>query len=427
MIARFSLPFIIIVMIGLLSACGKSDEVSNKKTTVKESKPAQMLNVNIGFSAPLTGPQAHLGLDMKHAAQMAIEEINASKPEIDHRPTQFHLVVEDDKADPYTANTVAQKLVGLGVKGVIGHMNSGVTIQAAKIYNSNNLVQISPASTAVKYTAGNERNVFRVIANDSHQGKALGVYASKELKAKSIAIVNDGTVYGQGLAGEFEKAVKTAGTVIVAHELFNDKTTDFTAILNAIKSKKPDLLFFAGTDMQAALLAHQIHEMKLEMPLLGGDAIRSGEFIKSAGGDAEGVTASLPGIDFDHTEAGMSFRKKFEAHFGAIQLYAPYTYDAVKMMVVSMIKARSVETALYLPILATSHYEGVTGEIYFDPKGDVQNKSISFYKVVNGKWQFVKTLGGKAGSSYDSRPVETDPFYTPNISGSSKPASPNTP
>lgn len=392
-----------------LAACGKN---ANDKSANDAGQP-KINVIRIGFAAPLTGPQAHLGKDMENAAQMAIDEANAGKPMFATLPVRFELLVEDDMADPRTATTVAQKFVDKGVSGIIGHLNSGTTIPASKIYNSNSIVQISPSATAIAYTAQGYKNAFRVMANDGQQGKGLGDYAVKNLSARNIAIIDDRTAYGQGLADEFEKAAIAAGATITVREFTNDKATDFNAILTNIKGKSPELLFFGGMDKQGALIVRQMHELALNIPFMGGDGVRSEEFIKNAGADAEGVVGSLPGVSFEQMPNGNEFKKKFEAKYGAIQVYAPYTYDAVNMMIAAMQQAGSSDPENYLPALAAMKYSGVTANIAFDEKGDLQSGAVTLYKVVNGQWQTLETVGAPAAVI---QPVNNDPFYKNNVS-----------
>jgi branched-chain amino acid transport system substrate-binding protein len=284
--------------------------------------------IKIGHAAPLTGPQAHLGKDNENGVRLAVDELNAKGLSIGGQKVQFELHSEDDQADPRIATTVAQKFVDDKVSGMIGHLNSGTTIPASRIYNDAGIVEISPSATNPKYTQQGYKGAFRVMANDIQQGKVLGEFAVKEMAAKKIAIIDDRTAYGQGLADEFEKAAKAAGGKIVVHEFTNDKASDFTAILTKIKGKSPDLVFYGGMDGQGAPMAKQMQTLGLKAQFLGGDGIHTAEFMKLAGAAAEGVTASLPGVPLEKMPKGADFKQKFESKYGKIQLYAPYCYDA---------------------------------------------------------------------------------------------------
>ncbi len=361
----------------------------------KQEQPKGELIVKIGSVAPLTGPQAHLGKDNENGARLAIDEANARGVTIGGKKATFVLIGEDDQADPKTATIVAQKLADQQVKGVIGHLNSGTSIPASKIYADAGIVQISPSATAVAYTAQGFKSAFRVMTNDRQQGKVLGEFAVKNLGAKRVAIIDDRTAYGQGLADEVEKAVKAAGGGVVAREYTSDRSTDFTAILTSIKGKTPDVLFYGGMDPQAAPMAKQMQGLGLKAKFLGGDGAQTQEFLKLAGPAAEGVFASMPGMPLDLMPGGMSFREKFNAKYGVIQNYAPYAYDAVTAMILAMEKAGSPESAKYLPELAKLRFTGVTGEIGFDDRGDVLGGAITLYHVKNGHWEVLDTVQGE--------------------------------
>lgn len=363
------------------------------KATNNDTNTAGELIVRIGSAAPLTGNQAHIGKDNESGTRMAIDDANAKGISIGGRKVHFELISEDDQADPKTATIVAQKLVDDKVSGVIGHLNSGTTIPASKIYNDNGIAQISPSATAINYTAQGFNTAFRVMANDAQQGRVLGEYATKNLGAKKIAVIDDRTAYGQGLADEFIKAAQAAGAQIVAHEYTNDKAVDFTAVLTAVKGKQPDLLFYGGMDPQAGPMAKQIKTLALNVKFMTGDGGYTPEFIRLAGDAAEGSYATLPGVPLSKMPGGKEFEARFVAKYQPIQLYAPYCYDAVNVMIAAMQKADSVEPAKYLPELAKISLEGVTARIQFDTKGDLRGGAITMYQVQQGKWQALETLG----------------------------------
>lgn len=365
----------------LLGACNKNDGAVSDDRLIK-----------IGSVAPLTGPQAHLGKDNENGARLAVDEINAAGLVLDGKKMRIDLLAEDDQADPKTATTVAQKLVDSGIAGVIGHLNSGATIPASTIYHSAGIPQISPSATAIAYTAQGYKTAFRVMTNDEQQGRVLGQYAVAKLGARKIAIIDDRTAYGQGLADEFAKAVKTAGAQIISREYTTDRSTDFMAILTSIKSRAPDLVFFGGMDPQGGPLARQMKQLGLNAQLLGGDGMQTPEFIKLAGADSAGVIASNPGLTLDTMPGGKAFRDKFSARFGQIQNYAPYAYDAVYVMVEAMKRANSADPAKYLAELAKTDYQGVTGRIRFDNKGDISGGAVTLYQVRNGAWKPIETI-----------------------------------
>jgi branched-chain amino acid transport system substrate-binding protein len=374
-----------------LTACAKKDEGA-----AAPAAPAGALVVTIGHAAPLTGPQAHLGKDNENGVRMAIDDLNAKGFQIGGKPVQFVLDSEDDQADPRVATTVAQKFADGKVNAVIGHMNSGTTIPASRIYHDAGIVEVSPSATNPKYTQQGYTNAFRVMANDVQQGQVLGNYAVTDMAAKHIAIIDDRTAYGQGLADEFEKAVKAGGGSIIDHEYTNDKAQDFTAILTKIKGSSPDLIFYGGMDGQGAPMVKQMRTLGISTPFLGGDGIHTAEFMKLAGPAADGVTATLPGVPIDAMHGGSEFKQRFETKYGKIQLYAPYCYDAVMVLAQAMQRAGSTDPAKYLPEMAKTNYPGITANITFDGKGDISGGAITVYRIKNGEWAMLKTVGGPA-------------------------------
>lgn len=377
-----------------LAACGKqeSTDTATTPTALQTSAQPNEQIVKIGAAAPLTGPQSHLGKDNENGTRMAIDEANAKGIVIGGKKIHFELLSEDDQADPRLGTVVAQKLVDQDVKGVIGHLNSGTTIPSSKIYFDAGIVQISPSATNVTYTAQGFKTAFRVMANDAQQGKVLGEYATRQLGATKIAIIDDRTAYGQGLADEFEKAAKASGAQIVAREYTTDKSTDFMAILTKIKSVKADLLFYGGMDAQGGPMMKQVRGLGLTVKFLTGDGASTPEFIKLAGVDAEGAYSSLPGMPLEKMPGGKAFGEKFTAKYGQIQLYAPYCYDAVNVIIAAMQQADSTEPAKYLPKLASITHEGVTTKISFDEKGDLKGGVITLYQVKNGKWEVLESI-----------------------------------
>ena len=374
-----------------LAACGKNEAPAANSATADE------LVVKIGASAPLTGPQAHIGKDNENGTRMAIEDANAKGLMIGGKKARFELLSEDDQADPKTATIVAQKLVDDKVNGVIGHLNSGTTIPASRIYSDNGIPQISPSATAVAYTAQGFKTAFRVMANDGQQGKVLGEFAAKNLGGKKIAVIDDRTAYGQGLADEFVKSAQANGAQIVAHEYTTDKAVDFTSVLTLIKGKQPDLMFFGGMDPQGAPMLKQLRALGLKAKFMMGDGGYTPKLIENAGAAAEGAYASLPGVPLVQMPGGKDFSQRYEAKYKQpIELYAPYCYDAVNVMIAAMQKAGSAEPAKYLPELAKVEYDGVTAKIAFDEKGDIKGGAITLYQVQQGKWQPLETLGGNA-------------------------------
>ncbi len=345
--------------------------------------------VKIGHVGPLSGAIAHLGKDNENGARLAIEELNAKGVKIGGKAVKFELVGEDDAADPKQGTAAAQKLVDSKVSGVIGHLNSGTTIPASKIYSDAGIPQISPSSTNPKYTRNGFKTAFRVVADDVHLGGTLGRYAINTLKAKSIAVIDDRTAYGQGVAEEFKKAAQAAGGKIVGHEFTNDKASDFMAILTTLKAKNPDVIFFGGMDAVGGPMMRQMKSLGINAKFMGGDGICTTEMVKLAGdamADGQVVCAEAGGVDGNLKKGMDDFGARYKKRFNEdVKLYAPYVYDAVNVMVDAMVRANSSEPAKYLPALAHANYKGITGTIAFDQKGDIKNGALTLYTYKGGK------------------------------------------
>ncbi|HET9976561.1 MAG TPA: branched-chain amino acid ABC transporter substrate-binding protein [Burkholderiaceae bacterium] len=351
---------------------------------------AQDLVVKIGHVGPTSGAIAHLGKDNENGARMAIEALNAKGVMIGGKKAKFELLAEDDAGDPKQGTAAAQKLVDAKVNGVIGHLNSGTSIPASKIYSDAGIPQISPSATNPKFTRQGYKTTFRVVADDVHLGGTLGRYAVKNLKGKAIAVIDDRTAYGQGVADEFEKGVKSAGGKTVAREFTNDKATDFTAILTSIKAKKPDVVFFGGMDAVGGPMLRQMQQLGIKAKFVGGDGICSSELPKLAAGamaDGQVVCAEAGGVEGAAKKSMDEFYAAYKKKYNDdVKVYAPYVYDALNVMVDAMVKAGSADPAKYLPVLAkTSGYKGVTGTISFDEKGDIKNGALTLYTYKGGK------------------------------------------
>ncbi len=345
--------------------------------------------VKIGHVGPTSGAIAHLGKDNENGAKMAIEELNAAGLKFGDKAVKFELLAEDDGADPKQGTAAAQKLVDAKVNGVIGHLNSGTTIPASQLYNGAGIPQISPSATNPKYTRQGYAGAFRVVADDVHLGGTLGKYAVETLKGKSIAVIDDRTAYGQGVAEEFEKAVKAAGGNLVGHEFTTDKASDFNAILTTLKGKKPDVVFFGGMDAVAGPMLKQMKQLGINAKFMGGDGICTTELAKLAAegmGEETVFCAEAGGVEGEQKAGMEKFRADFKTKFNAdVQVYAPYVYDAVKVMATAMVTAGSADPAKYLPALKAINYKGVTGNIAFDEKGDIKNGALTLYTYKGGK------------------------------------------
>lgn len=350
---------------------------------------AQDMVVKIGHVAPMSGSQAHYGKDNENGVRMAIEDLNAQKVKIGGKTIKFEIAAEDDAADPKQGTAVAQKLCDAKVAGIVGHLNSGTTIPAAKIYNDCGIPHITGAATNPNLTKPGYKTTYRIIANDNALGAGLAFYAADSLKLKKIAVIDDRTAYGQGVAEVFARIAKTKGIEIVDQQFTTDKATDFMAILTAIKSKKPDGIFYGGMDAQAGAMLRQMDQLGLSsVKYFGGDGICTTEIIKIASGakSLDGVVCAEGGSSIAKMPGGTAWKAKYDAKYpGQFQIYSPYTYDATFVLVDAMKRADSVDPKVYTPKLIETSYKGVTATIAFEPTGEMKNPSMTLSTYKDGK------------------------------------------
>jgi branched-chain amino acid transport system substrate-binding protein len=394
---KFALAAISVAVAATLAACGKKEE-PKKAAEAAPAAPAapQEMVVKIGHVGPTSGQIAHLGKDNENGARLAIEDANAKGITVGGKKVKFELLVEDDAADPKQATVVAQKLVDAKVVGVIGHLNSGTSIPASSIYNAAGIPQITPSATNPKLTAQGFKGVFRTVANDVAQGGAIGSFAIKGMGGKKIAIIDDKTAYGVGLADEAEKAIKAAGGNIVIREaLANEKEQDFKGVLTKVKAKAPDVIIFGGMDAQAGPMTKQMKALGVKAKFIGGDGMQTGEFIKLGADAAEGAYGTIAGLPKEKMPKGAEFYDRFKAKFNAeVQAYSPFTYDATMIMVESIQKAGGTEGAKMIDAIKSGSFTGVAGTYAYDDKGDMKNGAITVFVVKGGKWEAVETIGG---------------------------------
>ena len=386
-------PLVIAAAVAL-AACGKKEEAAPKATETKKAAAAPAeTTIKIGHVAPLTGGIAHLGKDNENGARLAVDEINAAGGvKAGDKTFKLELLAEDDKADPKEGTLAAQKIVDGGAVAVVGHLNSGTSIPASKIYSDASVTQISPSATNPKLTEQGFKTTFRVVANDNQQGGVLANFAAGEMKAKTIAIIDDRTAYGQGLADVVEKVAKEKGLKVVAREFTNDKATDFNAILTKVRAAKPDVVMYGGMDATAGPMAKQMKQLGIKAPMLAGDGVCSPEFIKLAGDASSILTCSMAGEAVEKLPKGTDFVAKYKAKFNQdVQIYSPYSYDAVYVIAEAIKAAGSADRAAITAAIPKTNYAGVTGQITFDEKGDIKGGAISMFKVKEGKLEYIST------------------------------------
>ncbi|MBI3093594.1 MAG: branched-chain amino acid ABC transporter substrate-binding protein [Rhodocyclales bacterium] len=352
--------------------------------------------VKIGSVAPLTGGIAHLGKDNENGARLAIDEANAAGISLGGNKVKFELLSEDDQEDPKVGNTVAQKLVDAKVAGVVGHLNSGTTIPASAIYNGAGLPMISGSATNPALTEQGFKGVFRVVGRDDQQGPAVANYLATNNKPKAVAVIDDATAYGEGLANEVEKTLKAAGIKVLPREKGTNKTVDWKAVLTKVKGKKPDAVFYGGMDATAGPLIKQARELKITAVFAFGDGACTDKMAELAGPAAEGLLCSQAGIPVQ--AAGKKFLDAYKAKFKVDPiLYSPFTYDAANLLIAAMKKADSADPAKYLAALAASNHNGASGNIQFDEKGDRKDAEMTIFTLKEGKITPVAIL--KSGKS----------------------------
>lgn len=367
----------------MLIGCGKQEAPPAPQAQTPPPAPVAEI-VKIGHAGPLTGGIAHLGKDNENGARLALDEANATGIKLGGKPVKFELVAEDDQGDPKVGNTVAQKLADAKVVGVVGHLNSGVSIPASAIYNQAGIPMVSGSSTNPALTEQGFTGVFRVVGRDDQQGPAVANYLLATAKPKTAAVIDDATAYGEGLANEVEKTLKAAGIKVLPREKGTDKTADWKAVLTKIKGKKPDVVFYGGMDATGGPLLKQARELKIEAVFSFGDGGCTDKMAELAGAAAEGMICSQAGIPVQ--AAGKQFLDSYKAKFGIDPiLYSPFTYDATRLLVAAMQKADSADPAKYLPALQSIDYNGASGNIQFDQKGDRKDAEMTIFTMKDGK------------------------------------------
>jgi len=386
--------------IGLIGCGEEKKPEAKKEVKVEAPPPPPSIEIKIGHVGPLTGGIAHLGKDNENGARLAVDEANAAKIKIDGKDAKFVLVAEDDQADPKVGTTVAQKLVDAKVNGVVGHLNSGTSIPASAIYNGAGLPVISGSATNPKLTEQGFKNQFRVVGRDDQQGPAVASYLAATRKPKLVAVIDDATAYGEGLANEVEKALKAANVKVLPREKGTDKQTDWKAVLTKIKGKNPDAVFYGGMDATGGPLLKQGRELGVKAVFSFGDGACTDEMTKLAGAAADGLLCSQAGLPPQAADKKFldAYKKKFNVD---PIIYAPFTYDAANLLIEAMKKANSAEPAKYLPELQKIDFKGATGKIAFDDKGDRKDAEITMFTMKDGKLAPIAIVKGGQTVSYE--------------------------
>ncbi|TFV89261.1 branched-chain amino acid ABC transporter substrate-binding protein [Oxalobacteraceae bacterium OM1] len=362
-------------IVGALAAVGLAASVQAQEAVVK-----------IGQSGPLSGSQAFAGKDNENGARLAVEELNAKPITVGGKKIKFELQSEDDQGDPKSGVNVAQKLIDANVRFVLGPYNSGVTIPASKVYSDGGAV-VATVGSNPKITQQGYKNLYRINASDTQLGSKMALYAAKELKLKNVAVIDDRTAFGQGVAQEFEKQARASGMNVVAHEFTTDKSSDFTAILTSLKAKKVEAIFLGGYAPQGGPMARQMKQLGINAKLLGGDTICAAEMGK-LGGDAvgENVLCAQGGAILDKSESGPAFKAKYKQRFNQDpDVYAASFYDGMMMYADAMKKANSTDPAKVGAEIAKGTYKGVAGTYSFDDKGNMKQSPVTIFTFRNSQ------------------------------------------
>ena len=344
--------------------------------------------VKIAHAGPVSGGIAHIGKDTENGVRMAVDDLNAQALTIGGRKIRFALMAEDDAGDPRQATAVAQKLCDQKAAGVVGHLQSGTSIPAASVYAKCDLPNITASASNPDLTKPGYPTTFRLIANDNALGGALALFAADFYKLKNVAIIDDRTAYGQGVASVFKATAKQKGMNVVAEEFTTDKATDFMAILTKIKSQKPDAIFYGGLDAQAGPMLRQMEQLGLsKVKFFGGDALCTPKLPELAAKAAtlRGVTCATGGASVDKMQGGAAWKQRYDAKFpGQFQIYSPYAYDAAMVLADAMKRADSVDPKVFTPFIGKTDYHGVTANIAFTPKGELTQPAVTLYMYKDG-------------------------------------------
>ncbi len=414
----YKLVFAAMLAAGLVG-CGK-EEVKPAPVVAPAPPPEPTVMVTIAHAGPLTGSIAHLGKDDENGVHLAVDQVNAQKIKIDGKVLNIKFMTEDDQADPKVGTTVAQKLVDAKVAAVIGHLNSGVTIPASEIYNKAGIPVISGSATDVKVTERGLKNVFRTVGRDDQQGPALASFIANELKGKKVALIDDKTAYGEGLANEVEKTLKAGKVNPIARERTTDKETDFKAILTKIKGKNPDVIFYGGMDATGGPMLKQGRELGIKAIFVFGDGACTNEMAKLAGDAAEGLVCTQAGLPSE--AATKDFLTAFNAKYGEVKQYAPAFYDATMAVVEAIKKSNSVDPAKFGPEIFNVSFAGATGKVEFDAKGDRKDAEITVFKMAGGKIAPVSIVKNGVATAFSAAPAAAPAAAAPATAAPAAPA-----
>ncbi len=346
--------------------------------------------LKFGVAGPMTGTDAAFGTQLKNGAEQAVADINAGGG---INGQQVELLVGDDAADPRQGVSVANNFLGEGVHFVIGHFNSGVTIPASEVYVENGMLMITPGSTNPAVTERNMWNVFRTCGRDDQQGAVAGNYIAQNFKDKKVAILDDKTPYGQGLANETRKAMQAGGVTEALSESVSANEKDFSALVSKIKNAGIDLVYWGGVHTAGGLILRQMREGGVNAVFMSGDGIASDEFAAIAGPAAEGVLMTF-GPDPQKRPEAKEVIERFEAREYKPEAYTLYSYAAVQILKQAIEATKSVDPKTVAAYMRTGvTFNTVIGDLAFDEKGDIKQVGYVLYtwvKQPDGRLTYVQ-------------------------------------
>ncbi|MBI3609438.1 MAG: branched-chain amino acid ABC transporter substrate-binding protein [Nitrospirae bacterium] len=344
------------------------------------SRPAD--TIRIAVAGPMTGDQSKQGNDLKNGVELAVAKWNETSGLLGKK---VELLVGDDQHDPKQAVAIANKFVNSGVVGVVGHWNSSASIPASEVYHRADIPMITPASTNPRVTDRGYSNVFRVCGRDDQQGKVAAEFVAAQLKAKRVAVLHDKTTYGQGLADEFKKALGNRAEVVYYSGIIQgDK--DFRGVLTTVVSKKPDVYFFGGIYPEGGLLVKQAKEVGLNVPMVSGDGVIDQVFVQIAGEAADGTYLTFS-PDTTKLPAAQEVLKQYRARYGEPGPYSFYAYDAAQVLLNAVQKAGTTDGFGINQAIRTTSYDGITGRLQFDSKGDLLTTQYVVWITKNGQFE----------------------------------------
>ena len=346
--------------------------------------------LKFGVAGPITGPNAAFGKQLADGVEQAAADINAKGGINGQKLTVSR---GDDVSDPKQGVSVANKFVGDGIKFVIGHFNSGVSIPASDVYAENGILSITPASTNPKLTERGLWNTFRTCGRDDQQGAVAAEYIVTKLKGKKIAVVHDKTTYGKGLADETQKAMNAKGVKEVVYEGINTGEKDFSALISKLKAAGAEVVYWGGLHTEGGLIVRQMRDQGLNAVLMSGDGITSAEFATIGGPGVEGTLMTFPPDPRNRPEA-QAVVKAFKDKKIDPESYTLYSYAAVEAIKAGIEGAKSADPKKVAEYLRSGvKVKTVIGELSFDKKGDITRPDYVMYtwkKGADGKVTYVQ-------------------------------------